>query len=286
LGFTDDIMSGFSRRIASDGSLQHDRYRQRHAERRRRSRFRGWRPRRHRRYPLGQRPLPGPGPAPARRPARTRTGAARADRRSVLKRGKIESGSRARCRAGCPRRHRCRCNEVLQWCRGGCTGRAHLDEPALDAPGAASQGLREARAREGERLATMLLERIGPPARTGRPGRAAGARRWCSASSSAFWNAGTRPSQRRRRPAACRTEALQERALNEAAGLRDPHRRRRGTGPPDRPPRRDRAPAEEGRRTRQATGLPDPGTAARSQHAGQQVGGAGADQRVGGDEGR
>ena len=39
------------------------------------------------------------------------------------------------------------------------------------------------------------------------------------------------------------------------------------------------------RRSRQAPGLPDPGTAARGQHAGLEVGRAGADQRLGGDEG-
>jgi uncharacterized protein (TIGR00255 family) len=50
-------------------------------------------------------------------------------------------------------------NEALQWCRGGTAGQA-LDEPALAAARLCIQGLREARAREGERLAAMLLERV------------------------------------------------------------------------------------------------------------------------------
>jgi uncharacterized protein (TIGR00255 family) len=50
-------------------------------------------------------------------------------------------------------------NEVLQWCRGG-AGSEKLDEPALEAARQCIEGLREARAREGERLASMLLDRI------------------------------------------------------------------------------------------------------------------------------
>ncbi len=50
-------------------------------------------------------------------------------------------------------------NEALQWCRGGTASQA-LDEPALAAARLCIQGLREARAREGERLAAMLLERV------------------------------------------------------------------------------------------------------------------------------
>jgi uncharacterized protein (TIGR00255 family) len=50
-------------------------------------------------------------------------------------------------------------NEVMQWCRGG--GEAvKLDEAALEATRQCIVGLREARAREGERLVTMLLDRI------------------------------------------------------------------------------------------------------------------------------
>jgi uncharacterized protein (TIGR00255 family) len=50
-------------------------------------------------------------------------------------------------------------NEVLHWCKGGSTLQ-RLDEPALDAARRCIEGLREARAREGERLAAILLERV------------------------------------------------------------------------------------------------------------------------------
>ena len=50
-------------------------------------------------------------------------------------------------------------NEVMQWCRTA-TPADKLDEPALAAARQCIQGLREARAREGERLATMLLDRV------------------------------------------------------------------------------------------------------------------------------
>jgi len=49
--------------------------------------------------------------------------------------------------------------EVLQWCRGTAVGE-RLDDSALDAARRCIEGLREARAREGERLAAMLLDRI------------------------------------------------------------------------------------------------------------------------------
>jgi uncharacterized protein (TIGR00255 family) len=50
-------------------------------------------------------------------------------------------------------------NEVLQWCRGSAST-ALLDEPALAAAKLCIEGLREARAREGARLAAVLLERV------------------------------------------------------------------------------------------------------------------------------
>ncbi len=50
-------------------------------------------------------------------------------------------------------------NEVLHWCKGGSAG-ARLDEPALEAARRCIDGLREARAREGARLAAILLERV------------------------------------------------------------------------------------------------------------------------------
>ena len=49
--------------------------------------------------------------------------------------------------------------EVLGWCRGS-AAQPRLDEAALEAAARAVQGLREARAREGERLAVMLRDRI------------------------------------------------------------------------------------------------------------------------------
>ena len=51
-------------------------------------------------------------------------------------------------------------NEVLNWCKGGSTAQK-LDEPALDAARRCIAGLREARAREGARLAAILMERVG-----------------------------------------------------------------------------------------------------------------------------
>jgi uncharacterized protein (TIGR00255 family) len=51
-------------------------------------------------------------------------------------------------------------NEALQWCRGGGTAE-RLDEAALEAARRCIAGLRDARAREGERLVKVLMERIG-----------------------------------------------------------------------------------------------------------------------------
>ena len=51
-------------------------------------------------------------------------------------------------------------NEALQWCRGGAASE-RLDETALQAARDAVAALREARGREGERLAVVLHERIG-----------------------------------------------------------------------------------------------------------------------------
>lgn len=50
-------------------------------------------------------------------------------------------------------------NEVMQWCRGG-TVALPLDGAALQATRLCVAGLREARAREGERLTAMLRERV------------------------------------------------------------------------------------------------------------------------------
>jgi uncharacterized protein (TIGR00255 family) len=50
-------------------------------------------------------------------------------------------------------------NEVLNWCKGGSTTQK-LDEPTMAAARACITGLRDARAREGARLAAVLLERV------------------------------------------------------------------------------------------------------------------------------
>jgi uncharacterized protein (TIGR00255 family) len=50
-------------------------------------------------------------------------------------------------------------NEVMHWCRSGTTT-ARLDDTALEAAKACVTGLREAREREGRRLATMLTDRL------------------------------------------------------------------------------------------------------------------------------
>jgi uncharacterized protein (TIGR00255 family) len=50
-------------------------------------------------------------------------------------------------------------NEILHWCKGG-SATVKLDEPALEAARRCVEGLREARAREGERLAAILMERV------------------------------------------------------------------------------------------------------------------------------
>ena len=51
-------------------------------------------------------------------------------------------------------------HEALQWCRGG-GATERLDEPALQAARDAVAALREARGREGARLADVLRERLG-----------------------------------------------------------------------------------------------------------------------------
>jgi len=49
--------------------------------------------------------------------------------------------------------------EVLQWCRGNASAPV-LDQTALEAARQALEHLRDARAREGERLVTILMERV------------------------------------------------------------------------------------------------------------------------------
>jgi uncharacterized protein (TIGR00255 family) len=108
-------------------------------------------------------------------------------------------------------------NEAMQWCRsGGSVER--LDEAALKATRQAVAGLREARAREGERLVKVLQERINrlrELARQAQPlvpqavqkQQERFLERWKEALSAA--GAGS----------SVPAEALQERALNEAAAF-------------------------------------------------------------------
>jgi len=51
-------------------------------------------------------------------------------------------------------------HEALQWCRSGGAVSEKLDEPTLEAARACVAGLLEARAREGEKLVAVLLERV------------------------------------------------------------------------------------------------------------------------------
>jgi uncharacterized protein (TIGR00255 family) len=51
-------------------------------------------------------------------------------------------------------------NEALQWCRGGAVAATHSDEAVLTAARECLAALREARAREGARLADMLRGRL------------------------------------------------------------------------------------------------------------------------------
>jgi uncharacterized protein (TIGR00255 family) len=62
-------------------------------------------------------------------------------------------------RAWLPEARELSVNEALNWCRSPVAAEK-LDEPALEAARRCIEGLREARAREGERLAAMLLERV------------------------------------------------------------------------------------------------------------------------------
>jgi uncharacterized protein (TIGR00255 family) len=51
-------------------------------------------------------------------------------------------------------------HEVLQWCKGGAAAEK-LDDAALDAARRCIAGLRDAREREGAKLAAVLMERVG-----------------------------------------------------------------------------------------------------------------------------
>jgi hypothetical protein len=268
---------------------------------------RGWQPLGagcHRGIALGQRPLSRPGLSHARRIARP--GAAlRELLTAAFRRGKIELRINTQRDAKAPGRSPARAAEppgrlestVQGWlpkaqplsvheaCSGARAARPaeRLDEATLDAAKRCVAGLAEARAREGEKLVAILMERIARlreladrPSRWCRPS--------CSASSSASWNAGRRRWPHRRRADRSAGSAAGTRA-ERGRGLRDPHRRGRRIGAPACHLDEIDAPAEGWRRSRQAAGFPDPGTAARSQHPGLQVRGAGADQYLGRDEG-
>jgi uncharacterized protein (TIGR00255 family) len=108
-------------------------------------------------------------------------------------------------------------HEALQWCRGASSS-SPLDEPALDAVRQALTGLRAARAREGARLVTVLLERVSHlralaaqaaplvPAVVQRQ-RERFLERWHEALAASGASASVS------------SDALQERALNEAAAF-------------------------------------------------------------------
>jgi uncharacterized protein (TIGR00255 family) len=108
-------------------------------------------------------------------------------------------------------------HETLQWCRGGAPTE-RLDEAAMAAAQAAVEALAEARAREGDRLAAILRERIAHlralaaqaaplvPAVVQRQQQRF-VERWTEALAAAGAAGSIEP------------QALQERALNEAAAF-------------------------------------------------------------------
>ena len=108
-------------------------------------------------------------------------------------------------------------NEALQWCRGG-AATERLDDAALQAAREAVAALRKARGREGERLAAVLHERIGhlrALAGQARPMLPAVVQRqqqrFLERWNEALLASGAAQSMS--------TQALQERALNEAAAF-------------------------------------------------------------------
>jgi len=108
-------------------------------------------------------------------------------------------------------------HEALQWCRGGATSE-RLDEPAMQAARAAVAGLREARGREGERLAAVLHERVGhlrALADQARPLLPAVVQR----QQQRFLERWHEALQASGATQSVSAEALQERALNEAAAF-------------------------------------------------------------------
>jgi len=108
-------------------------------------------------------------------------------------------------------------HEALQWCRGG-NSAERLDEPALQAARDAVAALREARGREGQRLAAVLQERVAhlrSLAEQAKPLLPAVVQR----QQQRFlerWQEALQSSGAKQTISA---EALQERALNEAAAF-------------------------------------------------------------------
>ena len=108
-------------------------------------------------------------------------------------------------------------NEILQWCRSG-TAAPKLDEAALEAARRCIAGLRDARAREGQRLVAILMERVRRL-------------RELATQAEPLVPAGVQRQQQRFRErwqealavvdasASVPREALQERAINEAAAF-------------------------------------------------------------------
>ena len=108
-------------------------------------------------------------------------------------------------------------NEALGWCRGG-TPTERLDEVALDAAAKAVAGLKEARAREGAKLVAMIRERtarLRELAAQAEPLVPAVVKR----QQERFLERWNEALQAVGATASIPAEALQERALNEAAAM-------------------------------------------------------------------
>ena len=106
-------------------------------------------------------------------------------------------------------------HEILQWCKGSAPSEK-LDEAALDAARRCITGLREARAREGDRLVAVLMERVDrlrELATLAEPLVPAVVKR----QQQRFLERWTEALQTTGAAQTISSEALQERALNEAA---------------------------------------------------------------------
>jgi hypothetical protein len=163
-------------------------------------------------------------------------------------------------------------NEVMQWCRSGATPGDDWTSRRWPPPGNASRACARrapARATPGHHVAGPR----GPPARTGRLRPPRCCPRWCNASRHDFWNAGPKPWPRAQAASGqSRTRLADRRSAPWARPRPLPSASTSPRNSPAWPPTWTRSNAAEGRRrTGQAAGVPDPGTAARGQHPGQQV---------------